>query len=215
MMLGSQHMLKHGEKRWVFKISHAGTEDKFIKTLFPKKMRGLKILDVGHGYGSTGLYIRSRLNLNEWSILDGLEVYKPYHDLQAKMSIYDGLWLADARDMSMIKDGAYNISIGQHVVEHLGKDDGVIMLAGMERVTSDRVIVCTPNGYTESGPLDDNEHNNHLHGWNREDFEILGYKTEVVTKNVNSRLLSGFAKLVFWVRRKRWENEVIVAWKDV
>lgn len=197
-----------------FKVSHAGTEDKFLKTLFPEGMQGLKILDVGHGYGSTGLYIRSRLNLIEWSQLDGLEIDKQYHDLQSKMSIYDGLYLADALDMP-IPDKHYDISIAQHVIEHVSKEDGLCFLSEMERVTKNRVIVCTPNGYTDSGPLDGNVHNNHLSGWSAEDFEALGYKVRVITKNVNSRLLTMFAKTVFWLKRKRWDNEVLVAWKDL
>ena len=195
-------------------MSHAGTENKFVKTLFPENMQGLKILDVGHGYGETGLYIRSRLNLKEWSQLDGLEIDKPYHDLQAKMSIYDGLYLANALDMP-ISDKFYDISIGQHVVEHLEKEAGFCLISEMERVTKGRVILCTPNGYTESGPLDDNVHNNHLSGWSTLDFKGVGYQTKIVTKNVNSRLLVMFAKTVFWLKRKRWDNEVIVAWKDL
>ncbi len=198
----------------VNKISHSGTEDKFVKTLFPTNMQGLKILDVGHGYGETGLYIRSRLNLNQWSQIDGLEIDKPYHDLQAKMSIYDGLYLADALDMP-IKDKFYDISIAQHVIEHVTKEDGLCFLSEMERVTKSRVIVCTPNGYTESGPLDGNIHNHHLSGWSIEDFEGLGYTAKIIYKNVNSRLLVLFAKLVFGVRGKKWDNEVIVAWKDL
>jgi len=185
-----------------------------MKTLFPENMQGLKVLDVGHGYGSTGLYIRTRLNLNQWSVLDGLEIDKPYHDLQAKMSIYDGLYLADALDMP-IPDKHYDISIAQHVIEHVSKEDGLCFLSEMERVTKGRVIICTPHGYTESGPLDGNEYNNHLSGWVPVEFDKLGYKTRIINKNVNSRLLVAFAKLVFWLKRKRWDNEVLVAWKDV
>lgn len=195
-------------------MSHAGTEDKFVKTLFPENMEGLKILDVGHGYGSTGLYIRSRLNLKEWSIIHGLEIDKPYHNLQTKMGIYDKLHLANALDMP-IEDKFFDISIGQHVIEHLNKEDGFKMLTEMERVTTTRVIICTPNGYTESGPLDGNVHNHHLSGWSLEDFRGKGYTAKIIYKNVNSRLLVLFAKLVFWIRGKKWDNEVIVAWKDV
>lgn len=195
-------------------MSHAGTENKFVKTLFPENMQGLKVLDVGHGYGETGLYIRSRLNLKQWSQLDGLEIDKPYHDLQAKMSIYDGLYLANALDMP-IGDKFYDISIGQHVIEHVTKENGFCLLSEMERVTKTRIIICTPNGYTESGPLDGNEHNNHLSGWSAEDFEGVGYQTKVVTKNVNSRALVLFAKTLFWLKRKKWDNEVLVAWKDL
>ncbi len=195
-------------------MSHAGTENKFVKTLFPENMQDLKILDVGHGYGETGLYIRSRLNLNQWSQLDGLEIDKPYHDLQSKMSIYDGLYLADALDMP-IPDKYYDISIAQHVIEHVSKENGLCFLSEMERVTKGLVIICTPHGYTESGPLDDNIHNHHLSGWVPIEFDKLGYEWKVVTKNVNSRLLTLFAEFIFMLKGKNWDNQVIVAWKKL
>jgi hypothetical protein len=112
-------------------------------------------------------------------------------------------------------DGFFGLSIAQHVIEHLSKVDGAKLLREMERVTDGRVIICTPNGYTESGPLDGNEHNNHLSGWVPIELDKLGYKWKVVTKNVNSRLLVRVAEAIFFLKGKRWDNEVIVAWKDV
>ncbi len=195
-------------------MSHAGTEDKFVKTLFPENMQGLKILDVGHGYGSTGLYIRTRTYKQGWCELYGVEPFKEYHELMAKIGIYDHLDHGFAETMGH-EDGFFDLSIAQHVIEHCDKKKGLELLSNMERVTSGRVIICTPNGYTESGPLDGNVHNNHLSGWSAEDCEVLGYKTKIVTKNVNSRLLTLFAKTVFWLKRKRWDNEVLVAWRDL
>ena len=196
-------------------MSHAGTEDKFIKTLFPPNMQNLRVLDVGCGYGETGLYIRTRTYKRGWCHLEGIEIFPEYYDLQMRMGIYDGLHLGDASNMAHIQSNYYDITIAQHVIEHLSKDNGKRLLSEMERVTKDRVIVCTPNGYTESGPLDDNEHNNHLSGWCPGDFVALGYNNKIVTKNVNSRLLQLFAKTVFTIQRKKWDNEVLVAWKDL
>ena len=141
-------------------MSHAGTEDKFIKTLFPENMEDLEVLDIGHGYGETALYIRTRTYKGGWCKLTGLEIFREYHELQQRLGIYDTLTLGDARHMPY-RDKAFNITIGQHVIEHLPKPDGVKMLSEAERVTRNRVIICTPHGYTESGPLDENQHNHH------------------------------------------------------
>ena len=196
-------------------MSHAGTEDKFIQTLFPPSMEDVKVLDVGHGYGATALYIRTRTYKRGWCHITGVEPYKEYHDLQDRMGIYDALYMGYGQDMPFT-DQMFDISIAQHVIEHCKNiNEGIELLYEMERVTEGRVIICTPNGYTESNALDGNKDNHHRTGWTRELFEEQGYSTRIIYKNVNSRLLVAFAKLVFWLKRKRWDNEVLVAWKDM
>ena len=196
-------------------MSHAGTEDKFLKTLFPENMKGLKVLDVGHGYGATGLYVRTRTYKNGWCKLVGVEPFEEYHQLMKQIGIYDDLYKAYGQQMPF-KDNEFDISIAQHVIEHCKTfKEGKKMLAEMERVTKGRVIICTPNGYTESDALDGNMDNHHHTGWVKLDFMEMGYKTKIVTKNVNSRILVAFAKLLFFILGKQWDNEVLVAWKDM
>lgn len=195
-------------------MSHAGTEDKFLKTLFPENMHDMTILDIGCGYGATGLYIRTRTYKRGWPTLIGLDPFPEYVELQQRMKIYDKVYMGRGEALPF-EDNEFNICIAQHVIEHLPKEKGVVMLGEMERVASDKVILCTPNGYTESGPLDGNVDNNHVSGWYAWDFRKHGYNTRIVNKNVNSRLLVYFAKLVFTLQRKRWDNEVLVAWKTL
>ena len=196
-------------------MSHAGTENKLLEQLFPEITPDTIILDVGHGYGATGLLIRSKVNLNrEWCQLWGVEIYEPYHKMHARMMMYDKLFLCNALTMP-IPDKSIDYSVATHVIEHTEKEDGYRLIDELERVTSGRVIISTPNGYTESGPLDENDYNNHRSAWRPRDFQNRGYTARVVTKNVNSRLLTLFAKTVFALKGKQWENEVIVAWKDL
>lgn len=196
-------------------MSHAGTEDKFLKTLYPPSMEGLKILDVGAGYGATALYIRTRTYKRGWCHITGVEPFKDYYDLLSRLGVHDKMHLGYGQNMPF-KENEFDISIAQHVIEHCKTfEEGYEMLDEMERVTKDRVIICTPNGYTESNALDGNEDNHHCTGWTVEHFKKKGYKTKIVTKNVNSRILVTFAKLVFWLKGKRWDNEVLVAWLDL
>lgn len=197
-------------------MSHAGTEDKFLKTLFPPNMHTQRVLDVGCGYGATGLYIRTRTYKNGWCHLVGIDPFPEYVELQNRMRIYDEVYQGLGEKLPF-PDKSFDTCIAQHVIEHTDKVSGQSMrfLGELERVTKGRVIICTPNGYTESGPLDGNTHNNHLSGWCAEDFKPLGYNTRVVTKNVNSRLLTLFAQTVFRLQRKNWDNEVLVAWRDM
>lgn len=205
-------------------MSHSGTEDKFLKTLFPTNMNNLKILDVGCGYGATGLYIRTRSYRNGWCHLIGVDPFPDYINLQQRMGIYDELYLGRGEELDKrFQPKSIDISICQHVIEHMRKNKNnneqiapaYKFLENLEKITRKRIIICTPHGYTESGALDDNEDNNHLSGWYPKDFEELGYLTKIVTKNVNSRLLQCFAKTVFMLQGKTWDNEVLVAWKDL
>jgi SAM-dependent methyltransferase len=198
-------------------MSHAGTEDKYLKTLFPQNMEGLKVLDVGHGIGLTGLYIRGELIDRGWCQLYGVDIYKPYHLLQQRLGIYDAVFLRDARNGLPFPNKSINIAIMQQFIEHVYKPDGILILEEAERVTTDKIIVCTPNGFHDSGPgTHGNQHSAHLSGWTVEDFHKHGYHTQIVTKNVNSRALQLFAKFWFMLQRRRhWENEMIVAWKIV
>ena len=187
-------------------------------------MEGLTFLDIGCGYGATGLYIRTRTYKNGWTKIIGLDPFKEYLDLQSRMGIYDQLIHGKGEDvLNYLGKDSVDYSISQHSIEHMRKEKtksettspAFKFLKVLEMVTKTRIIICTPNGYTESGPLDGNEDNNHLSGWEAEDFIKLGYKTKIVTKNVNSRLLTLFAKTVFKLKGKRWDNEVLVAWKDL
>jgi len=196
-------------------MSHAGTEDKLLAHLFPDANEDSRILDVGCGYGSTGLFVRNKVCLSKgWCELWGLDIFWPYVEMQRRMGIYDRVLFGSALEIDA-PDRYFDYTIATHVIEHMVKEDGLKLLPELERVTRKRVIVSTPNGYTESGPLDDNEHNNHLSGWRPHEFKSRGYTTRVVAKNVNSKLLRAFASAVFRVRGKQWENEVIVAWKDM
>ena len=178
-------------------------------------MQDVKVLDVGHGYGATGLYIRTRTYKRGWCELVGVEPFLEYSTLMERMGLYDKLLNCYGQDLPF-EDNYFDFSIAQHVIEHCKTfEEGYLMLDEMERVTKSRVIICTPNGYTESAALDGNEDNNHCTGWTAQRFKDRGYKTKIVTKNVNSRLLTMFAKTVFWLKRKRWDNEVLVAWKDL
>jgi len=197
-------------------MSHAGTEDKLLPSLFPENLEGLRILDVGHGLGQTGLFIRSEFVERGWCELYGIDIHPTYHELQKKIAIYDELYLGDARERLPYPDNYFHTSIVQHVIEHMLHRDGVRLLTELIRVTQNRIIVTTPNGYHRSDPgRHGNTFSEHLSGWSPKLLERLGYQTRVVTKNVNSRMLQTIARLLFKLQGKIWENQVIVAWKDV
>jgi hypothetical protein len=62
------------------------------------------------------------------------------------------------------------------VVEHLTKDDGILLLSEMKRVCKRRAIIFTPNGFVPQPPDVDNAANEHKSGWSVKDLNSLGFQ---------------------------------------
>lgn len=197
-------------------MSHAGTEDKLLPHLFPPRLEGLRVLDIGHGLGQTGLMIRGLGVTRGQPHITGVDIYKPYHYLQKNIGIYNRVLLHDMTEPLPYMDNSFHITIAQQFIEHVPKQTGYRILDELQHVTQSLIIISTPNGYHESGPgTDGNQHSEHLSAWHTRDFQRYGYETRVVTKNVNSRALRAFAHLWFRLRGQVWENEMIVAWRKL
>lgn len=194
-------------------MSHSKTEDKFLETILPPvNAEGLKCLDVGTGYGETGLFLRSRLMNKGWIELHGIEPWPEYYKFQCRLGLYDCISQAKGQDIPYPND-FFNLSIAQQVIEHLDKKEGYKMIREMERVTQGLVILATPAEYYEGLEIDGNPFNKHRSYWSKEDFEKEGFKVTRVTKNINSRALITFANFWFKLRRKGWDNGVWIAYR--
>lgn len=195
-------------------MSHRGDEDLFLESLFPDNIDGLRVVDAGTGYCKTAWWIRTVLGMRRgWCKLYGLEIFPPYYSLALRLKIHDEVRLHDVLTPWPYPEGYFDISIGQQIIEHLTKEEGLVFLKNMEKYTKDRVIIATPHGYTDSTPLDGNDRNNHRSGWLPEDFEALGYNTKVIVHRSKSRVVSTFDKCWYTLRGKTQGH--VVAWKDI
>src|SRR4030042_4108360 len=109
------------------KVSHVGLGDKYLKSLLPRK--GVKLLDVGHGYGQIGLMVKAH-TLGDCELW-GVEIYPPYHEFQKRLGIYDHLILGDAVDTGLPYE-AVDYRIARHIIQPLEKRDGHSLLTGRE-----------------------------------------------------------------------------------
>ena len=63
------------------------------------------------------------------------------------------------------------------MLEHLNKNDGIRMLGEMERVSREKIILTTPNGFLPVYPGgEDNPEERHLCGWGCSELRGLGYR---------------------------------------
>lgn len=192
-------------------MSHWGQEDPFIETLLPASLTGLKVMDVGTGFGKTGY------NIREWGYrrgqpqLYGIEIFKPYADHVKSLGYYTYVFNQDAL---MPFPFMVDISLLQHTIEHSDKEKGKKILSNIEKYTKSLVIVACPYGYTESPEVDNNPDNPHVSGWLPDDFKELGYDVFVHRVGHPSRAVLWFGKLWYRLRGRLFSyNDVIVAWK--
>jgi hypothetical protein len=61
-------------------------------------------------------------------------------------------------------------------IEHLERQKGIRLLEEIEQLASKLVIIETPNGFVLQSGTSDNPYQEHLSGWNVEDFKSRGYK---------------------------------------
>ena len=71
---------------------------------------------------------------------------------------------------------SFDAVVAIDLLEHLERTEGLELLAGMERVARQRVVVFTPNGFVEQGPREANPFQVHRSGWSATDLESLGYR---------------------------------------
>jgi hypothetical protein len=199
-------------------MSHDGFEDRHLEKYLPEDFRSLKVMDVGHGKGKTGFNVRAFYSYNKGECeLYGMEAFEPFHNFVKQLGLYDYLDLQDATEPWSYPPKYFNISIAQHVIEHLpNKESGRRMLKNMEYHTKGLVIVVTPLGFVENkggDTIEEYRYMKHRVGWSVEDFEQLGYSVELFEKPQSSRAVKWFHD--FWYRLRRSNDAIIIAWKDM
>lgn len=129
------------------------------------------MLDVGCGQGGPIGYIRDGRDL----FAVGVDIFLPYLRQHLSDGAYDGLALCDVRRLPF-RPGAFDVVFCGEVLEHLQQQEGLELLASMERVARRRVILTTPVGRCQQHPYDGNEHQAHRSAWTPGALRRLGYR---------------------------------------
>ncbi len=146
-----------------------------LSSLLSKELgEGWKILDVGCGRASPLAQIRDRKKI----YIVGLDNYGPYLTESKKLSIHNEYFLGDARSLtSIFEPKSFDCAIATEVLEHLDKDDGRKMIEQLEKISKQKIILTTPNGFlpTYAGPRD-NPEEKHLSGWTYNELKEFGFR---------------------------------------
>lgn len=103
----------------------------------------------------------------------GLDIYLPYLSGWSRYGYWRDYVRASALRLPF-RDLAFDASFALDVIEHLTKSDGDLLIRELKRVSSQRVILLTPNGFLPQD-ADDNPAQRHLSGWSCSDLEFRGF----------------------------------------
>jgi SAM-dependent methyltransferase len=132
--------------------------------------KGWSILDAGCGRSS------SLGGVAKGSYKIGLDIYEPYIIESKRKMMHNDYVLGDVRKMPF-NPCSYDCVVSIEVIEHLSKDQGLVMIREMERVAKNKIILTAPNGLldTSAGPKD-NPGEKHLSGWTALELKEMEFK---------------------------------------
>lgn len=139
-------------------------------------------LDIGVGNGKWGFLFREYVDIwgerylkHEWkAIVDGIEIYSPYIQ-QHQRSVYNNIYIGDV--LKIIDDlGCYDIIMAGDVLEHLHKEDAIILIDKLKERTEKVLIVSIPLGSEWlRGMVRGNKHEAHVSSWSVNELQGLGF----------------------------------------
>jgi len=129
------------------------------------------VLDVGCGVTQTMRYLGVPQSV-------GAEGYPPSFEEATRQHTHDRLVKCDVRGLSsQFKAGEFDACVALDVIEHLTKEDGLKLMADMERIARKKVIFFTPSGFLPQHHTNSDDLQVHLSGWEPSEMERLGYRT--------------------------------------
>jgi SAM-dependent methyltransferase len=155
------------------------------------------VLDVGCGANSP----LGRFGVR-YAYTAGVELFAPALERSRALGIHDDYYAIDALELAeRIEPRSFDAVVAFDLIEHLRKEDGLALLAAMERIARHRVVVFTPNGFLPQVPADGNPFQAHRSGWRAGDFLDLGYEVRGVH---GLRHLRGERASLRWRPGKLW-----------
>ncbi len=158
---------------------------------FGKELKGMNsVLDVGCGASSP---IKEFSN-NFYSV--GVDAFKPSIEKSKKNKIHNEEYFMDVMDINKkFKKNSFDCVIAIDLIEHLSKEDGLILIKRMEEIAKKKIIIFTPNGFLEQGVYDNNKWQIHNSGWGVKEMKNLGYR--VIGINGWKPLRGDYAKIKY------------------
>jgi SAM-dependent methyltransferase len=157
-------------------MSHNAFLNAQVLSLLPENLGEKAIFDAGCGFGEWGFLIRTRKSGHPHLV--GLDIWRPHLSKLHKLQIYDEFVYGQIPPIPF-RSKSVDISLACEILEHLPREIGLKLLADLERVTKELVIVSTPIDYPQS-EIYDNPRERHVSNWSLRDFAQRNYETRLV-----------------------------------
>jgi len=161
---------------------HTEWEANLILNILPNDFNS--VLDIGCGLGYWGFMLRTRID-RDFNLI-GLDCYEPYIKTLKKMNIYDDLILLDLEEISELPfcDNCFDVSMSFHVIEHLKKNTGYMLINEIKRISKRKAIISCPSGdrLTVGKRLNDmikEKKKPHVSCWDKKDFTENNFNVKV------------------------------------
>lgn len=129
----------------------------------------ITVLDLGCGDGM----MMQNLGLPSNFEITGVDLFNPYLKLAKRKKIYKDLIKKDIRKYR--PDRKFNVVFASHVLEHLSKKEGEVLLEKIENITKDIIIIIMPVGFLPQEEYDDDIYQVHKSTWYPRDLRKRGY----------------------------------------
>lgn len=134
---------------------------------------GDTLLDLGCGEGN---HLGPVLDQNETVRITGIDSHQASLEIAEAKNRYEATICGDIFDeLKKLHDSSYDVVIACDLIEHLDVLNGEKLMFEMRRVSKRISIIATPNGYVPQPPRQDNPANEHISGWEKNDFAKFGY----------------------------------------
>jgi len=77
--------------------------------------------------------------------------------------------------LSIFGDNSFDLCICCDVIEHLPKFEGYKLLYDIERISSMKAYLFTPNGFVKQAPEPNNPYNSHISSWSISEIRNFGW----------------------------------------
>jgi len=138
----------------------------------------VSVLEIGPGERNLFnlRYVNSKFKVN-LSLIDAVpNLISSSIPKSLNSKIYKGVV---PKDLKQFQDKSFEIVICSHVIEHLKKEDGYLLMYELDRITKYVSVISTPNGFAWQTPLDKNGKNDpfnaHVSGWTPKELKQCGY----------------------------------------